>query len=141
MNKDCFIFFSYSICQVVAHKLSTVWIADLIAIVNNGYLVEIGLHNDLINKTNGHYAKMAKMQRQFSFHDEEKNPKTHISSVRRSSGGQLITARSSPAIFASPLHVINGPQPITHPPLSYSCWLSASYPCPDHWWRDLCFLC
>ncbi|KAH9762602.1 hypothetical protein KPL70_000862 [Citrus sinensis] len=46
---------------VVAHKLSTVWNANLIAIVNNGCLVEIGSHNDLINKTNGHYAKMAKM--------------------------------------------------------------------------------
>ncbi|KAK9208614.1 hypothetical protein WN944_000973 [Citrus x changshan-huyou] len=46
---------------VVAHKLSTVRNADLTAIVNNGCLVEIGSHNDLINKTNGHYAKMAKI--------------------------------------------------------------------------------
>ncbi|GAY51304.1 hypothetical protein CUMW_133190 [Citrus unshiu] len=129
-------FGKFTIFKVVAHKLSTVWNANLIAIVNNGCLVEIGSHNDLINKTNGHYAKMAKI-----CDDEEKNPETHVSSIRRSSGGGLIVGRSSPTVFASPLPVIDGLQPITHPPLSYSCWLSATYPCPDHWWHDLCFLC
>ncbi|KAL5572555.1 hypothetical protein UlMin_022152 [Ulmus minor] len=87
---------------VVAHKLSTVRNADLIAVVNAGSIIEIGSHNDLINRNNGHYAKLAKMQRQFSC-DEQEQPENR-DSVSRSSAGRISTARSSPAIFAkSPL--------------------------------------
>ncbi|CAI0628627.1 unnamed protein product, partial [Linum tenue] len=37
---------------VVAHKLSTIRNADLIAVVSNGSVIETGSHNDLINTTN-----------------------------------------------------------------------------------------
>ncbi|CAI0628623.1 unnamed protein product, partial [Linum tenue] len=77
---------------VVAHKLSTIRNADLIAVVSNGSVIETGSHNDLINTTNGHYAKLAKMQRQFSC--DEQNPDTRVSSVTRSSAGRLSTAPS-----------------------------------------------
>ncbi|CBI28004.3 unnamed protein product, partial [Vitis vinifera] len=70
---------------VVAHKLATVRNADLIAVMNGGCVIEIGSHHDLINKKNGHYAKLAKMQRQFSCDDQEQNSETWISSVARSS--------------------------------------------------------
>ncbi|KAJ0030980.1 hypothetical protein Pint_13270 [Pistacia integerrima] len=114
--------------HVVAHKLSTVRNADLIAVVSNGCIIEIGSPSELINRTNGHYAKMAKMQRQFSCDDQEPNPETHYSSAARSSGGRLSTSKSSPAVFASPLSVIDSPQPVTHPPPSFSRLLSLNAP-------------
>lgn len=113
---------------VVAHKLSTVRNADLIAVVDNGCLVEIGTHNDLINRIDGHYAKMANLQRQFSCDDQETIPETHASSVTRSSCGPLSAARSSPDIFASPLPVIDSPQPVTYPPPSFFRLLSLNAP-------------
>ncbi|PON45161.1 ABC transporter [Parasponia andersonii] len=89
---------------VVAHKLSTVRNADLIAVVGGGGVIEIGSHNDLINRHNGHYSKLAKMQRQFSTLDNnDQEPEPRLSSVARSSGGgggRLSEARSSPLIFA-----------------------------------------
>nr|QVT92292.1 ABC transporter [Salvia miltiorrhiza] len=42
---------------VVAHKLSTIKNADLIAVVNSGSIAEIGTHDELID-TNGHYARL-----------------------------------------------------------------------------------
>lgn len=113
---------------MVAHKLSTVRNADLIAVVSNGCIVEIGSHNDLINRTNGHYAKMAILQRQFSCDDQEPKPETYISSVTRSSGGRLSASRSSPAVFASPVRAIDNPQPVTHPPPSFFRLLSLNAP-------------
>lgn len=88
---------------VVAHKLSTVRKADLIAVVNDGRIIEMGSHNELINRTNGHYAKLAKLQRQFSCDEQEQNHEAQVSSVTRSSAGRPSTAKSSPAIFKSPL--------------------------------------
>ncbi|KAL5768743.1 hypothetical protein ACOSQ2_015526 [Xanthoceras sorbifolium] len=114
---------------VVAHKLATVRNADLIAVVSNGCIVEVGSHIDLINRTNGHYAKMARLQRQFSCDDQEPNPETQVSSVTRSSAGRLSTAKSSPAIFPSPLiPTIDSPQKITHPSPSFSRLLSLNAP-------------
>ena len=68
-------------------------------------MIEIGSHNDLINRHNGHYSKLAKMQRQFScLENNDQEPEGRLSSsVARSSGGggRLSTARSSPLIFAN----------------------------------------
>ncbi|GMJ03884.1 ATP-binding cassette B18, P-glycoprotein 18 [Hibiscus trionum] len=58
---------------VVAHKLSTIRNANLIAVVNNGCIIEMGSQNDLINTKNGHYARLTKLQRQFSCDDREEN--------------------------------------------------------------------
>lgn len=63
----------------------------------------MGSHNELINRTNGHYAKLAKLQRQFSCDEQEQNHEAQVSSVTRSSAGRPSTAKSSPAIFKSPL--------------------------------------
>ncbi|KAG2713036.1 hypothetical protein I3760_04G155400 [Carya illinoinensis] len=104
---------------VVAHKLSTVRNADLIAVVGGGCIIEIGSHNDLINRQNGHYAKLAKLQRQFSCDDQEQSSEVRVSSVARSSASRLSTARSSPLVFPkSPLSV-DDPPPISHPPPSF----------------------
>ncbi|KAK6941459.1 ABC transporter-like, ATP-binding domain [Dillenia turbinata] len=112
---------------VVAHKLSTVRNADLIAVMSGGSIIEIGSHNDLMNRKSGHYAKMAKMQRQFSIDEPEQNPETRLSSsVARSSASRLSTARSSPAIFASPLPY-DEPKPVSYPP-SFARLLSLNSP-------------
>ncbi|WCJ42579.1 ABC transporter family protein [Euphorbia peplus] len=109
---------------VVAHKLATIRNADLIAVVNNGNIIEIGSHNDLINRENGHYAKLAKLQRQFSTNDHEKSPDhARISSIGRTSAGRgMSTGRSSPAMFAnSPIPVYEAEKPATksHPKPSF----------------------
>ncbi|KAF5458968.1 hypothetical protein F2P56_022960 [Juglans regia] len=113
---------------VVAHKLSTVRNADLIAVFGGGCIIEIGSHNDLINRQNGHYAKLAKLQRQFSCDDQEQSSEVRVSSVTRSSAGRLSTARSSPSLFPkSPLSV-DDPPPISHPPPSFFRLLSLNAP-------------
>ncbi|KAJ6435450.1 hypothetical protein OIU84_000602 [Salix udensis] len=113
--------------KVVAHKLSTVRNADLIAVVDNGGIIEIGSHNDLINRQNGHYAKLAKLQRQFSCDEQEQNPETRISSVTSSAGWQS-TGKSSPAVFASPLPVNDSQKPVQIPPPSFFRLLSLNAP-------------
>ncbi|KAJ9167887.1 hypothetical protein P3X46_019477 [Hevea brasiliensis] len=114
---------------VVAHKLSTIRNADIIAVVNNGCITEIGSHNDLINIKNGHYANLVKLQRQFNCDDHGQNPdQARVSSVARSSAGRISTGRSSPAIFGSPLPVFDSPKPVSHLPPSFSRLLSLNAP-------------
>jgi subfamily B ATP-binding cassette protein MsbA len=45
---------------IIAHRLSTIEHADLIVVMNDGEIVEIGQHTDLI-KLNGYYAKLHSM--------------------------------------------------------------------------------
>ncbi|XP_038878643.1 putative ABC transporter B family member 8 [Benincasa hispida] len=107
---------------VVAHKLSTIRNADVIAVVNGGCIVEIGSHNDLINRKNGHYAKLAKLQRLSSYDDVEQNIDIHTSSVGRSS------AKSSPAFFAKSPLPIEIPQSTSPKPPSFTRLLSMNSP-------------
>ncbi len=47
---------------VIAHRLSTIQNADRIAVVNEGRLVELGTHNELIKIENGKYKHLYEMQ-------------------------------------------------------------------------------
>lgn len=47
---------------VIAHRLSTIQNADRIAVINEGELVELGSHNELINIENGKYKHLYDMQ-------------------------------------------------------------------------------
>ncbi|TQE02377.1 hypothetical protein C1H46_012016 [Malus baccata] len=114
---------------VVAHKLSTVRNADLIAVVGGGCIIEIGSHNDLINRQNGHYAKLAKLQRQLSAFDNVEQEQISVSSVSRSSAGRLSTPRSSPApAFAKSPLPNETLQLVSHPPTSFYRLLSLNSP-------------
>ncbi|XP_022882478.1 putative ABC transporter B family member 8 [Olea europaea var. sylvestris] len=112
---------------VIAHKLSTIKNADLIAVVSCGNIVETGTHNDLIER-NGHYAKLAKLQRQFSSMDQEQNAEAQVSSAAGSSAGRKSTAKSSPAVSRSTLPIANDPQPVSYPSPSFSRLLSLNLP-------------
>lgn len=126
--------------QVVAHKLSTIRNADLIAVVNGGCIIETGTHNELINRPNGHYAKLAKLQTQMSItSDQDQNSEQQgilLLSAARSSAGRSSTAKSSPAIFPkSPLLHDNDSDTITPslivshiPPPSFPRLLSLNAP-------------
>ncbi|MCD8024441.1 MAG: ABC transporter ATP-binding protein/permease [Candidatus Gastranaerophilales bacterium] len=47
---------------VIAHRLSTIQNADKIAVINEGELVELGGHNELMNIENGQYKTLYEMQ-------------------------------------------------------------------------------
>ncbi|XP_043725072.1 ABC transporter B family member 15-like isoform X2 [Telopea speciosissima] len=83
---------------VIAHRLSTIRNADVIAVVNNGLVMETGSHDELIQNENGLYSSLVRLQQ-----TEKKTEDTTIvtttalvdnnSSSRRSS----IMSRSSSA--------------------------------------------
>jgi len=43
---------------IVAHRLRTVRNADCIAVINEGRIIELGSHNDLMSLPNGYYKEM-----------------------------------------------------------------------------------
>ena len=47
---------------VIAHRLSTVRNADKIAVINEGQLVELGNHDELMSIENGQYKALYEMQ-------------------------------------------------------------------------------
>ena len=47
---------------VIAHRLSTIQNADRIAVINQGELVELGNHAELMGIENGHYKTLYNMQ-------------------------------------------------------------------------------
>jgi subfamily B ATP-binding cassette protein MsbA len=46
---------------VIAHRLSTIENADLICVMHNGQIIEVGTHQELINKK-AHYAELHRLQ-------------------------------------------------------------------------------
>ncbi|GAU22803.1 hypothetical protein TSUD_142430 [Trifolium subterraneum] len=119
--------------QVVAHKLSTIRNADLIAVMSNGCIIETGTHNELINIPNGHYAKLAKLQTQLSINDDQdqnQEQQSILLSAARSSAGRTSTARSSPAVMfpKSPLPNDIITSQVSHPSPSFSRLLCLNSP-------------
>ena len=47
---------------VIAHRLSTVQNADRIAVINDGNLVELGTHDQLLSIKDGQYKHLYEMQ-------------------------------------------------------------------------------
>ncbi len=47
---------------IIAHRLSTIRNADKIAVINEGELVELGNHDELMSIENGQYKALYEMQ-------------------------------------------------------------------------------
>lgn len=73
---------------VIAHRLSTIRKADLVAVLQQGSVSEIGTHDELIARgENGVYAKLIRMQ--------EMAHETALNNARKSSA-RLITSTLDP---------------------------------------------
>ncbi|PIN22820.1 Multidrug/pheromone exporter, ABC superfamily [Handroanthus impetiginosus] len=53
---------------IVAHRLSTIRNADVIAVVQNGAIVETGSHDELISRPNSAYSSLVQLQEAASLH-------------------------------------------------------------------------
>ncbi|XP_049415577.1 ABC transporter B family member 2-like [Solanum stenotomum] len=88
---------------IVAHRLSTIRNADIIAVVNNGKIVETGSHEELISKPNSAYASLVQLQHAASSHlhpsQEQTMGRPH--SIRYSRELSRTTTRSRGASFRS----------------------------------------
>lgn len=99
--------------------------------ISGGCIIETGTHNELINCPNGHYAKLAKLQTQFSIGDKDQNQELGALSAARSSVGRPSSARSSPAMFPkSPFPDDTTPSLplVSHPPPSFPRLISLNAP-------------
>lgn len=47
---------------IIAHRLSTIRYADVIAVVQNGHVIETGSHDELMQDENGHYTTLFRLQ-------------------------------------------------------------------------------
>eukprot|EP00253_Pinus_taeda_P009940 PITA_09940 len=73
---------------IVAHRLSTIQGADKIAVMENGQVIEFGVHEELILKPNGVYAALVQIQEKTLVQQTI----TEISSQRQSSNDKLYCA-------------------------------------------------
>ncbi|KAK9038348.1 hypothetical protein V6N11_023224 [Hibiscus sabdariffa] len=94
---------------IVAHRLSTIRHADLIAVVQNGQVIEIGSHNELMVNKNGFYPMLVQLQptEQVKVECNKKssvNGSAHITNLEiniASSHRVSVASRTSSANFAA----------------------------------------
>lgn len=101
--------------------------ADVIAVMSAGRVIEMGSHDDLIDKPNGHYANLANLQNQLSNEEQDQHHnESRYSSAARSSGGRFSNA--SPSVFGTPLLGDSEPDAISYPPPSFTRLLCLNAP-------------
>ncbi|WMV43360.1 hypothetical protein MTR67_036745 [Solanum verrucosum] len=88
---------------IVAHRLSTIRNADIIAVVNNGKIAETGTHEELISKPISAYASLVQLQQAASSHLHPSQEPTmgRPHSIRYSRELSRTTTRSRGASFRS----------------------------------------
>ncbi|XP_073286737.1 ABC transporter B family member 15-like [Primulina huaijiensis] len=66
---------------IIAHRLSTIRNVDLIAVVQNGHVHEIGSHDELIGDRNGIYTTLVRLQQTNRTEDLVKANQSHVGSA------------------------------------------------------------
>ncbi|EXB47719.1 ABC transporter B family member 15 [Morus notabilis] len=66
---------------IIAHRLSTIRNADIIAVVQNGHVMETGSHDELIQRDDGLYTSLVRLQQT----EKQKSPEEYSSSHATSS--------------------------------------------------------
>ncbi|KAF5740332.1 ABC transporter B family member 15-like [Tripterygium wilfordii] len=92
---------------VIAHRLSTIRNADVIAVVQNGQVMETGSHDELIQNDDGLYTSLIRLQ-QTNKQDDIYNPSSSISNLdmNNSSSRRLsFVSRSSSANSMAPSRI------------------------------------
>ncbi|KAL1196719.1 ABC transporter B family member 11 [Cardamine amara subsp. amara] len=96
---------------IVAHRLSTIRNADMIAVIHRGKMVEKGSHSELLKDPEGAYSQLIRLQEINKGHDA----KTEISSgssfrnsnLKKSMDGSIISGGTSSAGNSSRHHSLN----------------------------------
>eukprot|EP00850_Spirogloea_muscicola_P002385 SM000009S23514 [mRNA] locus=s9:452194:477102:- [translate_table: standard] len=78
---------------VIAHRLSTIQNADAIAVVSQGAIVELGRHQDLIDREGGAYASLVRLQQMSKDGGDESQ--RALGSSGRESGSRRISLQMS----------------------------------------------
>jgi len=63
-------------CIAIAHRLSTIMDSDLIAVIKDKTVKEVGTHAELVTKPEGHYAELSKLSGMGNGDDEEEEVQT-----------------------------------------------------------------
>ncbi|VVB06588.1 unnamed protein product [Arabis nemorensis] len=80
---------------VVAHRLSTVRNADMIAVIHQGKMVEKGSHCELLRDPEGAYSQLIRLQEENKDSTDEQKISMERSSLRKSSLSRSLSKRSS----------------------------------------------
>ncbi|CAN8295898.1 unnamed protein product [Cochlearia groenlandica] len=97
---------------IVAHRLSTVRNADMIAVIHRGKMVEKGSHSELLKDPEGAYSQLIRLQEINKDHDGKSSEITSGSSFRNSNlkksmEGSVISSGNSSAGNSSRHHSLN----------------------------------
>ncbi|CAE5956347.1 unnamed protein product [Arabidopsis arenosa] len=97
---------------IVAHRLSTVRNADMIAVIHRGKMVEKGSHSELLKDSEGAYSQLIRLQEINKGHDAKPSDISSESSFRNSNlkksiEGSVISGGTSSAGNSSRHHSLN----------------------------------
>nr|VDD41363.1 unnamed protein product [Brassica oleracea] len=95
---------------IVAHRLSTVRNADMIAVIHRGKMVEKGSHSELLRDPEGAYSQLIRLQEINKGHDAKTSPESSFraSNLKKSmEGGSVISGGTSSVGNSSRHHSLN----------------------------------